>query len=251
MSEYFISTYSLVLLVCLCLTIPLDVVFKLNVVNRPMIYLSSVWIPSLAFVVWDIAATHFGHWSFASKHTSPSRILGLPWEEYIFFLVIPLCAVLTFQAVNKMSWIREGSVKLPTLVISLVAFFALGVIAEIFWNTQVIVDMPQLSFPYYPIVTFVFFVCFAIWVHLTNQKNEILSVKMLTALGICLFFMIFVNGYLTKLTDPVVSYRSNLGPRIFFNIPVEDFIYGSILMLWVLLRYKKRSGTKILVEETA
>ena len=54
------------------------------------------------FVAWDLAATAAGHWSF-----DPGRVLGaflpggLPIEEVLFFLVVPLCSVLGFEAVRS------------------------------------------------------------------------------------------------------------------------------------------------------
>ena len=48
--------------------------------------------------------------------------------------------------------------------------------------------------------------------------------------------MVIVNGYLTKLSDPVVTYRANLGSRIFYDMPF-DVIYGFVLLTWILIRF--------------
>lgn len=58
------------------------------------------------------------------------------------------------------------------------------------------------------------------------------------AMAICYGFMILVNGWLTKLSAPIVIYdgRFNLGIRFPWDIPVEDFLFGfSMLTLTMLL----------------
>jgi lycopene cyclase domain-containing protein len=60
------------------------------------------------------------------------------------------------------------------------------------------------------------------------------------AMGICLFFMILVNGWLTKLSAPIVLYDAEMKTpwRVPFDIPVEDYFFGfalltSALILWI------------------
>lgn len=59
------------------------------------------------------------------------------------------------------------------------------------------------------------------------------------ALGICLFFQCLVDGWLTKLSDPIVVYNPQQfsGIRFPWDIPIEDFGFGfamitAVLMLW-------------------
>ena len=58
-------------------------------------------------------------------------------------------------------------------------------------------------------------------------------------IGICLFFMILVNGWLTKLSAPIVLYNEDeRSPwRFPFDIPVEDYLFGFALLHWVLARW--------------
>jgi lycopene cyclase domain-containing protein len=44
-------------------------------------------------------ATASGQWHFDPAQTFAVRLWGLPLEEYAFFVVIPLAAILTFEAV--------------------------------------------------------------------------------------------------------------------------------------------------------
>jgi lycopene cyclase domain-containing protein len=50
------------------------------------------------FAAWDLVASARGHWSFSDRYTIGVRLLGLPVEEWLFFVVIPLCALLTYEA---------------------------------------------------------------------------------------------------------------------------------------------------------
>jgi lycopene cyclase domain-containing protein len=56
-------------------------------------------------------------------------------------------------------------------------------------------------------------------------------------MAIVVFFQTLVDGWLTKLSAPVVIYnRSQLsGLRFPFDIPVEDFAYGFALVTFVLI----------------
>ena len=60
-----------------------------------------------------------------------------------------------------------------------------------------------------------------------------------TAIGICLFFMILVNGWLTKLSAPIVLYDPDQKTpwRFPFDIPIEDYAFGFALLHWVLARW--------------
>ncbi|MEZ5144516.1 MAG: lycopene cyclase domain-containing protein [Acidimicrobiales bacterium] len=56
-------------------------------------------------------------------------------------------------------------------------------------------------------------------------------------LGICLFFMILVNGWLTKLSAPIVLYNADMKTpwRVPFDIPVEDYFFGFPLLTLALI----------------
>jgi lycopene cyclase domain-containing protein len=63
------------------------------------------------------------------------------------------------------------------------------------------------------------------------------------AIAICLFFMVLVNGWLTKLSAPIVLYDADQKTpwRFPWDIPVEDYLFGFALLHWVLARWV-RSG---------
>ena len=54
-------------------------------------------------MVWDAYAVRRGHWWFdAVQVTGKIAVARIPVEELAFFIVIPICAVLTFEAVRSM-----------------------------------------------------------------------------------------------------------------------------------------------------
>lgn len=89
--------YLLVLAACVAVTLPLEAGLGARVYRRPR-RLLAVLTPVVAlFVLWDLAATTRGHWWFSGRYTTGVALLGLPVEEWLFFLVVPLCALLTFE----------------------------------------------------------------------------------------------------------------------------------------------------------
>ena len=57
------------------------------------------------------------------------------------------------------------------------------------------------------------------------------------AMAICYGFMIAVNGWLTKLTAPIVIYNRHetTGWRFPWDIPVEDYLFGFALLTLTML----------------
>ena len=58
---------------------------------------------SLALIVlifggWDVLATGRGHWWFNPAGVYAVRIINLPVEEVLFFVVIPFCCIFTWEA---------------------------------------------------------------------------------------------------------------------------------------------------------
>jgi lycopene cyclase domain-containing protein len=62
------------------------------------------------------------------------------------------------------------------------------------------------------------------------------------SMGIVFAFQVIVDGWLTKLSAPVVIYNEqhSSGIRFPFDIPVEDFLFGWSLVTAVLLLWEKQ-----------
>jgi lycopene cyclase domain-containing protein len=92
---------------CLLVTLPLELVFKAGVYRRWRRAVRAVAPVVVLFVVWDIVGIARDHWSYSAQYTSglllPARV---PLEELVFFVVIPWCALLTYEAVGTV--LRRG-----------------------------------------------------------------------------------------------------------------------------------------------
>jgi lycopene cyclase domain-containing protein len=57
-------------------------------------------------------------------------------------------------------------------------------------------------------------------------------------------FQVVVDGWLTKLSAPIVIYdeKHTSGVRFPFDIPVEDFLFGFALVTAVLLLWERQRG---------
>jgi lycopene cyclase domain-containing protein len=66
------------------------------------------------------------------------------------------------------------------------------------------------------------------------------------AMAICYAFMIAVNGWLTKLTAPIVVYDSDAvtGWRLPWDIPVEDYLFGYALLTLAMLLWDAAAGRR-------
>lgn len=94
--------YLAVLVGCLAGALWLEPVLRVGVLRQWRRLLLTL-VPVVAvFALWDIAAIAAGHWSLDPAQTTGVRLPGgLPLDELLFFVVVPICAVLGFEAVRK------------------------------------------------------------------------------------------------------------------------------------------------------
>ncbi len=92
--------YVIVLAFCLIGTAPLEVVLRTRVYARWRRLLLTLLPVVVVFVVWDVLAIRAGHWDYDPAQVTGIELGGLPLEELLFFLVIPVCAILTLEAVR-------------------------------------------------------------------------------------------------------------------------------------------------------
>lgn len=94
--------YFFALAFCVVITLPLEFVLGARVYRQPRRLAAVLWPVMLAFVLWDVVATRRGNWMFDKEQILGVHVLGLPLEEFAFFMVIPLCGLLTYEAVGAM-----------------------------------------------------------------------------------------------------------------------------------------------------
>ena len=77
--------------------------FKVRVLRRLRFTLATILPISLFFLLWDWLAINQGHWHFDYEQmlgiTGP---FGIPLEEYLFFIVIPLAIILTYEGLTRL-----------------------------------------------------------------------------------------------------------------------------------------------------
>ncbi|MFM7873404.1 MAG: lycopene cyclase domain-containing protein [Actinomycetota bacterium] len=85
----------------------LEILLKVGVLRRVKRVALSILPVALIFLVWDYYAVSAGHWWFDENQVvgifGPK---GIPLEEFLFFIVVPLASLLTIEAVRtqKRHW---------------------------------------------------------------------------------------------------------------------------------------------------
>lgn len=101
-------SYLGVLVVILLITLPLELYLGVRVWRRPRRLLLTVAPVVAVFVLWDLYAIDAQHWFFDRAQTTGVTLFGvLPIEELLFFVVVPIAAVMALEAVRvvKTHWV--------------------------------------------------------------------------------------------------------------------------------------------------
>jgi lycopene cyclase domain-containing protein len=89
--------------------LPLEFVLGARVLRVPRRLLRAVVLPVVVFVVWDVIAIERQTWRYNPRYVTGWELpFGLPLEELLFFVVIPLCALLSYEAVRRILGGRRG-----------------------------------------------------------------------------------------------------------------------------------------------
>jgi lycopene cyclase domain-containing protein len=92
--------YLVVLGACLLVTAPLEI-FGAGVYRQPRRLLLAVLPVALVFLIWDAVAIAADVWRYNPRFITGLHVpFGIPIEEVLFFIVIPICGLLTYSAVS-------------------------------------------------------------------------------------------------------------------------------------------------------
>ena len=100
-------SYFAMLLFTVVGSIWLEIFLKVVVLRRLKRAVLSIIPTAIIFLVWDYYAVVSGHWWFDKEQVvgifGPK---GIPLEEFLFFIVVPLASLLTIEAVRtqKRHW---------------------------------------------------------------------------------------------------------------------------------------------------
>ena len=175
-------------------------------------------ITMLIFIPWDVIFTQQEYWGFNEAYLLDIRILGLPLEEWLFFICIPYACVFTHYALFH--YFPKLKLNVPTAKwISYLLIILLTLLTILNYDKR------------YTFFNFLYAITLLPIVLKTNI--ELLRKYYLTFLVMLIPFFI-VNGILTGsfIENEVVWYKKNeiFGLRL-FTIPIEDTIYAFTLIL--------------------
>ncbi len=93
--------YLLLMAGCVAITLPLEFVLRARVYRRPVRLLAALLPVVALFVAWDVLGIVRGHWTYSASYTTGVLLpFDVPLEELVFFVVIPICGLLTFEGVG-------------------------------------------------------------------------------------------------------------------------------------------------------
>jgi lycopene cyclase domain-containing protein len=191
--------------------------------------LFSIVVVGIPMIVWDYFANLNGIWSFSITYITGIRILGLPIEELLFFIVVPYSMIFLWETFNF--YIKFKHIHFSKNIFASLA--ALSFILSLINFNQ------NYTFTIFLYLTIIFVVSFFLQFNLFNSIT--------TVIFFLLSFIPFlvVNYFLTSL--PIVTYNPNEFSDIrITTIPLEDFFYSFLIVYAYILVYElaKRESLK-------
>lgn len=179
------------------------------------------------FVVWDICKTALGVWGFNTDRIT-GYLLNLPHEEYVFFFTIPYACLFIHEVTRYYGFTRWFSrLDRPISWTIAIVFWLVGIAS---WGKV------------YTCTTFLWAAGFQTW-HLLRYPQCAYRPHFYVSFLFALLPFWIVDTALTGgfTTSPVVVYNPDefLGIRL-PSIPLEDFIYGYLLLFMVTALYEHR-----------
>lgn len=196
---------------------------------------ATLW-AALPFIAWD-AAVAGRHWWWNPAYVLGPKAFGLPLEELLFFLAVPLTCLFTWERLlggDRATARREpgfGVLRLRHLYPLVWALVPLGIAVAAHGQEYTGLALVALG-------------AAALLDHALGVGLLVVP-RALAFFGTVLGLTVVCNGYLTA--RPVVLYdeRYQLGLRL-FTIPVEDFAFGLALVWITTVFYQRRLGRRFL-----
>jgi lycopene cyclase domain-containing protein len=193
----------------------------------------SMALTMLLFIPWDAYFTQQGYWGFNDAYLAGPRWLGLPVEEWLFFVVVPFSSLFIYRVFNyfkPQGFSESFTRRIWHFLIAFAVAMAIlhqekayplwtfGLLAPVLWLAPRVIGFERLGL-------------------------------LFRAYALVLVPFLMTNGILTggMTTDPIVWYNDaqNMGIRI-WTIPFEDAFYGFLLILlnlmWLVFWQRKNPG---------
>jgi lycopene cyclase domain-containing protein len=95
--------YLIVMACCLAVTAPLEFLGA-RAYRQPLRLARSVLPAAAVFLVWDAIAIAARVWTYNPRYVTGVRLpFRIPVEELLFFLVVPVCGILTYGCVDALT----------------------------------------------------------------------------------------------------------------------------------------------------
>ncbi|GIV31120.1 MAG: hypothetical protein KatS3mg029_0471 [Saprospiraceae bacterium] len=179
------------------------------------------------FILWDVIFTWREVWGFNERYLTGINLLGLPWEEWAFFIIIPFSCLFIYEALGYFfPRFTLGPLERPLTWLLAFTFLAVGLFN---WDKM------------YTSTTFLlagfFSLYHAVFVHGASWRSRFYLAYLVSWIPFLL-----VNGALTGAftRQPVVVYNPAefLGIRL-GTIPLEDAFYSYLLLFSIATLYER------------
>jgi lycopene cyclase domain-containing protein len=206
------------------ISVPLSLSFdkKVQYYKNLKYIFPAIVITAVIFWIWDVRFAKANVWSFNPDFTLGINMIGMPVEEWLFFIVVPYCCVFIYEVLKF--YLKKLEYPRPLLAFSLLLAVGFAVISYFFRHQA------------YTFLTFLFSAIYLGYIVFSNRFKHYLT-KFYFCYIVSLLPFIVVNGILTSL--PVIKYNPAhiLNIRV-LNIPVEDFSYLFLMLLMVITIYE-------------
>ena len=185
-------------------------------------------LPALFFIVWDIYFTRAGVWNFSADRITGIKLINLPIEEALFFLVVPFCCLFIYVCIRIYFPRFNFKDRAETVLKILSAFF---LIVGLVMSDRMYTSWTMLLCSAFLATMFL----------IPKWFRKFRADYFLASYLIILVPFLIVNGLLTAI--PVVNYNDleNLGIRL-YTIPIEDSVYGMLLILMNVVLFERSGG---------
>jgi len=92
--------YLILMAACVAITLPLEFLLRARVYRRLPLMLPSVGVVVVVFGLWDLLGIVRDHWTYNPEFITGIHLGPMPLEELVFFVVISLCALLSYEGVS-------------------------------------------------------------------------------------------------------------------------------------------------------
>lgn len=216
--------YFYILLFSIAVPLLYTIFFKDFIIHWKYFTISTVLV-AVFFLIWDFYFTTIGVWSFNYDYCLGIELLGMPLEEWLFFLIIPFCSLFIHYCAITVN---------PNFKFNKKASFYLTITLIVLVFTVAIAN----SNKYYTAVNFSIL---AMVLSLGLLFFRTYLQEFYASFIVILIPFFIVNGILTGsfIETPIVSYNNleNLGIRL-FTIPVEDIGYAFSMLFGNLMIFE-------------